>query len=114
MSNNNEPVVVLSTAADAAEGNKIASQLVQEKLAACVLVQAGTTSHYVWEGKATTAAEVTLLIKTTRGHVPSLETRLQALHSYQVPAFLVLPVIALSPAYGAWLQDALSRHQQAE
>ena len=96
-------VVVLSTAASPDEAERIATALVDERLAACVNLVGPLTSIYRWQGAVERAAEVLLVIKTRRRLVPRLIARLHALHSYEVPEAIVLPVVAGARPYLAWL-----------
>ena len=96
-------VVVLSTAGSQDEAERIATALVAERLAACVNLVAPLTSIYRWQGAVERAAEVLLVVKTRRRLVSRLITRLQALHSYEVPEAIVLPVVAGARPYLAWL-----------
>ncbi len=99
--------VVLTTAASAEEAERLGRALVEERLAACATLVPGARSIYRWEGKIETAAETLLLLKTAAAQLPALEARLRALHSYQTPEFLVLPVESGSPAYLDWLKSSL-------
>jgi periplasmic divalent cation tolerance protein len=96
-------VVVLSTAGSREEAERIASALVDERLAACVNVVDGVTSIYRWQGKVERAAEVLLVIKTRRASSSRLMARLGELHSYDVPEAIVLPIAAGSRPYLQWL-----------
>jgi periplasmic divalent cation tolerance protein len=96
-------VVVLSTAGSQDEAERIATALVDERLAACVNLVAPLTSIYRWHGAVERAAEVLLVIKTRKRLVPRLIRRLEALHSYEVPEAIVLPIAAGARRYLAWL-----------
>ena len=96
-------VVVLSTAGSAEEAERIATALVDERLAACVNLVAPLTSIYRWQGAVERASEVLLVIKTRRTSVARLIARLEALHSYDVPEAIVLPIGAGARRYLAWL-----------
>lgn len=102
-----EARIVLTTAADQDEAARMARILVEEGLAACATILPGAQSIYRWEGKIESAAEVLLLIKTRVPQLEALEARLQALHSYQTPEFLVLPIEQSSAGYLAWLRASL-------
>lgn len=95
--------VVLVTAANGEEAERIARVLVEERLAACVNLVGGVRSIYRWEGAIETAEEVLLLIKTRQEAVDTLRRRVHELHSYDVPEFLVLAVEQASEAYLAWI-----------
>jgi periplasmic divalent cation tolerance protein len=96
-------VVVLSTAGSEEEAARIATALVTERLAACVNLVAPLTSIYRWRGAVERASEVLLVIKTRKRSVPALIARVGALHSYEVPEAIVLPIEAGARAYLAWL-----------
>ena len=97
-------VLVLSTVPD--EGaESLARTLVDEKLAACVNLHPPMVSIYRWKGQVESAAEQQLLIKTTRDRLPALEARLKALHSYELPEFIVVPVDGGSQEYLSWVRQ---------
>ena len=98
-----EAVVVLVTAPTVESAAEMARALVEEGLAACGNVVPGVRSIYRWAGEIHDDPEVVLLLKTERRLVAALKERLPALHPYQVPELLALPVEdGLSP-YLAWL-----------
>ena len=102
-------VVVLVTAGDAGEAARIGRTLVEERLAACANVVGPIRSVYRWQGAVEEAAEHLLLVKARADDLPALEARVRALHSYQVPEVLALPVAAGSAAYLAWLAESTAR-----
>jgi periplasmic divalent cation tolerance protein len=101
-----EFVLVFTTMPDDERADALARTLVDERLAACVNVHAPMTSTYRWKGAVEREAERQLVIKTTRARVPDLETRLRALHPYEVPEFLVVAVDGGTPAYLDWVAGA--------
>ena len=102
-------VVVLVTAGDAEEAARIGRTLVEERLAACASVVGPIRSVYRWRGAVEEAAEHLLLVKARADDLPALEARVRALHSYQLPEVLALPVAAGSAAYLAWLAQSTAR-----
>lgn len=96
--------LLLSASADPATAEQIASTLVEEGLAACVTLLPGARSVYRWQGRLERTDECVLLIKARADDYPALERRLLALHPYDVPELLALPVLAGNPAYLAWLE----------
>jgi periplasmic divalent cation tolerance protein len=95
--------IVLSTAGSPEEAVRISRELVERGLAACVNRVPGVTSVYRWQGAIEEASEVLLIIKTSAEEVPAVEAALRELHSYEVPEFLVLPVVGGSRSYLDWL-----------
>jgi periplasmic divalent cation tolerance protein len=101
--------IVLTTAANPEEADRLGRTLVEERLAACATLIPGVESIYRWEGKLESSTETLLLLKTGPEQLAALETRLHELHSYQTPEFLVLDVEAASHPYLEWLQGSLRR-----
>ena len=102
-----EALVVLCTCPDEDSAARIARALVESGTCACVSRVPGVRSMYKWEGQVLDEAEVLLIIKTLASAYPGLEQRLQALHPYQTPEILALPVRAGAPGYLSWLQTVL-------
>jgi periplasmic divalent cation tolerance protein len=98
-----EPLVVLITAGSQEEAEHLAHRLVAEMLAACVNVVPGVTSVYRWEGEIQQDREWLLVVKTQRDVLDNLVPRVQALHSYEVPEIIALPVVGGSEAYLHWI-----------
>lgn len=97
-------LVVLVTAPTAERAAEMARTLVEERLAACGNVVPGIRSIYRWEGEVQDDEEVLLVLKTTRERFEALRERVLALHPYEVPEVLALPVEAGSEKYLAWLE----------
>lgn len=98
-----EYLQILTTAASADEARRIATALVEERLAACVQIVGPIESIYRWEGKVETATEWQCWIKTRRHHYDAVEAAIRRLHSYEVPEILAMPIVAGSEAYLKWL-----------
>ncbi|MFB9068250.1 divalent-cation tolerance protein CutA [Pseudofulvimonas gallinarii] len=96
-------LLCLATCPDEACAASLARALVGEGLAACVSRLPMTASVYRWQGEVHEEPEVLLLIKTTRECWPRLKERLPALHPYDTPELIALPVSDGLPAYLAWL-----------
>jgi periplasmic divalent cation tolerance protein len=91
---------------DAAQAKMIARALVKEKLAACVNIVPGVTSVYTWKGKTEEAREVLLVIKSRSALSKRLTARIRALHSYQVPEVITLPIASGNPDYLRWVRES--------
>jgi periplasmic divalent cation tolerance protein len=83
----------------------IGRALVEERLAAAVNVQHGVRSVYRWQGAIEEATEVLLIAKTRAELVPRLTARVLALHSYQCPAVVAVPICGGNPDYLAWIEE---------
>lgn len=106
-SGNDDAIVVLMTAASGEEAARLADLLVGAHLAACVQIFPEMESVYRWEGKIERQAEVLLLAKTTRSKFDDLEREVRALHSYETPEIVAVPIVAGSAPYLEWLQASL-------
>jgi periplasmic divalent cation tolerance protein len=100
-----EFVIVLVTVPNDAAADRIAHALVTERLAACVNVVPGIRSVYAWEGEICNEGELLCLLKTRRALFPAVRERVLALHPYQVPEIVALPLVEGSAEYLAWLRD---------
>ena len=105
MDNSTEAIVVLMTAGNKDEASRIAELLVDTRLAACVQILPEIESVYRWQGKVQREREVLLLAKTTQMRFGELEKRVRAMHSYETPEIIALPITAASAPYLKWLLD---------
>ncbi|MEX2272615.1 MAG: divalent-cation tolerance protein CutA [Vicinamibacterales bacterium] len=97
-------VLVLVTVPADSEAEAFAQSLVATGVAACVNLLAPMQSVYRWDGEIETETERQVLIKTTSAAVPALWQRVRDLHSYDVPEFLVVPIIDGNEAYLKWIR----------
>src|SRR5678809_129218 len=98
-----DAIVVFMTAAKVEEATRLAEMLVGARLAACVQIMPEMESVYRWQGKIERQSEVLLLAKTTRSKFDELEREVRALHSYDTPEIIAVPVVAGSASYVDWL-----------
>ena len=102
-------VLVWTTLGADTDATTLAETLVNERLAACVTVQAPMDSVYRWRGSVEHERERQILIKTTTERVPALAARVRELHPYDLPEFLVTPVVSGSELYLAWLRESTNK-----
>ncbi len=100
-------VLVYSTAGDREEAKRIARRLIEEGLAACVNIWP-IESVYEWEGEVEEDEEVALLVKTTAEKAERVVRRIVELHSYDVPAVLVVPVLGGHEEFLEWIKEQVS------
>jgi periplasmic divalent cation tolerance protein len=101
-------VVVIVTTASKQEAEKIAQRLINERLIACANIIGPVSSLFHWSGKIEHNEEYLMLLKSRMSLFDNLAETVKALHSYEVPEILVLPVIGGSEAYLDWLSNCLS------
>ena len=104
----NQYLVVFCSCPDVDSAGRLADTLVEERMAACVTHLPGATSVYRWEGAVHRDAEVLLIIKTTAERLVNLTARIEALHPYEVPDVLAVPVAGGAERYLAWLGQTVS------
>ncbi len=87
---------------------QLADTLVEEKLAACINIIPGLTSVYRWKGAVQRDSEVLLLIKTSSAAYTRLEQRVRALHPYELPEIIAVPIQIGQADYIQWINDSLT------
>lgn len=96
-------LLVLTNLPDRAAATALARGLIERRVAACVNVLGDCTSVYRWQGKVEEANEVPVLIKTTDAAYPLLEQAIQALHPYELPEIVAVPLARGLPGYLDWV-----------
>ena len=102
-------IVALSTCPDEPGAGQLAQTLVSERLATCVNRVSGVTSTYFWDGRLQEDAEILLIIKTAAARLAELEARLKALHPYELPELVVLPVAGGNEQYLQWVRSGVEQ-----
>ncbi len=101
-----EAVVCLVTTPQA-DAERIASTVVEERLAACVNIVPLVRSIYRWQGKVERNDEALLVVKTTRGKVSPLDDLLGAIHPYETFELVALDVVAGAQRYLEWIEGSV-------
>lgn len=96
--------LVYMTAGSAEEARAIGRALVEARLAACINIIDGMTSLYWWEGEIETGSETVLIAKTRVTLVAALTEKVKALHSYNCPCVVSLPIAGGNPAFLDWIE----------
>jgi len=96
-------IMVMMTAGSREEAARLAEMLVGARLAACVQILPEVESVYHWKGEVRRDPEVLLLAKTTQARFSLLEREVRALHSYETPEIIALPITDASAPYLEWL-----------
>jgi len=97
-------LIVLCTCPDLKTAEKIATELVEKRLAACVNIIKIEKSIYRWKGKTRAEREYLLIIKTTKTRYPRLETRIKSMHPYDVPEIIGLKIEKGNNRYIEWVK----------
>ena len=102
-------IVVFVTVPSAEEGEKLASALVESRLAVCVNRVGQVQSTYWWQGQVERGEEQLLVIKTREDLFDRLKSKVQELHSYTVPEVIALPILKGSENYLHWMEEELAK-----
>jgi len=102
-------LLVLVTAPGEDEARRIATVLVEGRLAACVNIIGAVESVYRWEGKVTMDREALLIVKTTAARYEQVEQRVKELHSYSTPEVIAIRIERGSEQYLSWLQGSVNQ-----
>ena len=98
-------LVVLVMAGNQKEAVRIGEGMVNAKLAACANIIPGIQSIYRWKGKVVKAQEVLLILKSTKPRYRALEKAIKAMHTYETPEIIALPVKEGLDQYIGWVQS---------
>lgn len=101
-----ELVSITVTAGTAGELAGIARLLVTERLVACANIVPTVRSIYRWEGVLHDESEALAVLHTRRALVDQVFVRIRALHSYQSPQLVALPILDADPAYAEWVRTS--------
>jgi periplasmic divalent cation tolerance protein len=104
-----DSILILVTAGSETEAETIAKTLIEERLVACVNIVSPMRSLYRWDGKVVDDREWLLISKTVASHFAAVEARVKALHSYQVPEVIAVPIQFGSDAYIQWVRDETTK-----
>lgn len=101
------PCLVTVTTPSPELAMSLSRQIIENRLAACVQQLPGVTSIYRWEGTVHCDEEVLLSIKTMTNHVEPLKVFISDQHPYDVPEFVVIPIVGGSENYLQWMEDCV-------
>ncbi len=106
-------VVLFSTTNRLEEAHRIAHQLIAARLVACVNIVPSISSVYRWKGSVQKDTEVLMIMKTKKSRISRLEKSLRAIHSYETPELIALPIVYGLPEYLKWIDDSLAIEKSA-
>jgi periplasmic divalent cation tolerance protein len=98
--------LILTTAANTTQAEQLAVALLEQRLAACVQLLP-ITAWYHWQGQITQSFEIAVWIKSRASDFDTIAACISALHSYEVPEIIQLPLTAIAAPYQAWLNETL-------
>ena len=99
-------IIVFVTTASKTEAEKISRTLLEERLIVCANIVGPVVSFFHWKGNVDCADECLMVLKSRHDLFIALERRVKALHSYEVPEILALPIVEGSADYLAWMSES--------
>jgi len=103
----NQYIQVFVSCASREEAKSLVDALLNDQIIACAQILPGIESFYRWQGQTERAEECLLLLKSQSDKFPAIERTIKALHSYDVPEILAMPVTAGSTAYLKWINEQI-------
>jgi periplasmic divalent cation tolerance protein len=100
-----ELLIVVTTFASLEDAKKMAHQLIESHLAACVQIQEGIHSIYRWEGKICEASEVLLSAKTVADRWVDISNFIKSHHPYDLPEVIAYVPEKYEAQYGKWVES---------
>jgi len=97
-------VFVYTTYPSIVEAERAGHALVERRLCACVNILPGMVSYYRWQGTVERGDEVVMIIKTRASLAEAVRGAVKEMHSYTMPAILVIPLDSVDPDYHAWIE----------
>jgi periplasmic divalent cation tolerance protein len=104
-----EYLQVVTTTETKEDAEKIAGALVEARLVACAQIFGPMKSIYWWKGRIETAEEWLCMVKTAQRIYDDVERRIKAMHPYETPEIVALPLVRGSDDYLQWLQNELKK-----
>ena len=104
-----DKIVVLSTCSSEDEARRIAADLINNQLAACVNLVPQIRSIYRWQGAIEDSPEILLIVKSSRALFDRVREAIGRLHSYDVPEVIALPIVDGAASYLQWMDTELAR-----
>lgn len=105
-----DKIVVLTTCETGEEAERIASALVESRLAACVNIVPGIRSVYRWKGSIEKGQEFLLLVKTSRALIEEVQAEIERVHTYELPETIALTIVDGSARYLEWIGANLAQN----
>jgi periplasmic divalent cation tolerance protein len=102
-------VFVYTTYPSIVEAEEAGRALVEQRLCACVNILPGMVSYYWWQGQVERGEEAVMIVKTRASLSEQVSTAVKQMHSYEVPAILVLPIETVDGAYLQWMTKETER-----
>jgi len=102
-----KPAMIISTYPNKISITKIANQLIENKIIACVNITK-ISSIYSWNDKIENTTEYLAIFKTTQKNKKTLKEKIRETHPYQVPEIAEIAIASTNTSYLKWLVESTS------
>ncbi len=100
-------VLVYTTFSNLEEARAISEELLNKKLIICVNIFPEVNSLYLWEGEIHNSYEIVTIMKSRSGQVDRIIKKIEAMHSYDQPAVIVIPIEKANKSFTNWVNNVL-------
>jgi periplasmic divalent cation tolerance protein len=100
-------IAVFITAAHKKEADRIARELIKNRVVACVNIIDKIESLFWWQGKVERSKEVLLIIKSRKEKLAKIIKIVKSIHSYEVPEIIAFAIIGGDKRYLKWIDESL-------
>lgn len=104
---NTEYCVVYCTCPEEETAEQISQVLLAKRLVACLNIVPNITSNYIWKSNFQSGSEVLMVMKTKQSSLQALEKAILAIHPYEFPEFIAMPIIYGNRDYLAWIDEVV-------
>lgn len=101
--------LVLTTCGNREIADRLAEELVDRRLAACVNVLPGVSSTYRWMGKIERDDEVLLMIKTAKTELAAIESTIKSVSGYELPELVAVEITDGATNYLSWVASCVGK-----
>lgn len=106
------PLIVITHLPDEAAARILATQLIEQHLAACINLMPPCRSIYHWRGTVEESTEIPLFIKTSTARYAALESAIRTHHPYELPEIVAIPITTGLTPYLDWIMAETSLTQK--
>ena len=102
-----EPILIVTNFPEKKQAIAFAKKIVDDRLAACINILSAGISVYSWQGQTESDEEIPVLIKTQKQHYTQIQQAITAIHPYELPEIIIVPIIGGLPAYLQWISETI-------
>ncbi len=103
-----QTLIVITHLPDEAAARTLATQLIEQRLAACINLMPPCRSIYRWRDAVEEATEIPLFIKTSAARYAALESAIRTHHPYELPEIVAIPITRGLTPYLDWIMAETS------